>query len=197
MRLRPDNPALAEAIFKMLTCLIVRNGGGALCGYVGVGMTHPAFGKGYNDVDVMVHGGLTFAGECQKTEDEGRGVCHVHPGGGKVWWLGFDCSHYGDVTPKYDALAKMIAGDRSTYKDVDYVKNEVANLAIQVAAMEVVGARKAWTTFRNIVSWPVVWLWNSRGVQRLRHRHVVRSMTIALPKLTAAIEQLKKEKANG
>ncbi|MGE5512362.1 MAG: hypothetical protein ACM31O_14035 [Bacteroidota bacterium] len=47
-----------------LPCLIVRNSLGALCGYVGVSKSHPAYGKDYFDVDVRVHGGLTFARQC-------------------------------------------------------------------------------------------------------------------------------------
>lgn len=45
-------------------CLIVRGPSGALCGYVGVPRSHPAFEKDYNDVDVEVHWGLTFASKC-------------------------------------------------------------------------------------------------------------------------------------
>lgn len=48
-----------------LPCLIVRNHSGAWCGYVGLDETHPLHGKGYNDVSVDVHGGLTFAGFCR------------------------------------------------------------------------------------------------------------------------------------
>lgn len=47
-----------------LPCLIVRGPSGALCGYVGVSRRHPAYGKSYDDVDVRVHGGLTFANTC-------------------------------------------------------------------------------------------------------------------------------------
>ena len=67
-----------------LPCLVVRNNGGALCGYVGVGMRHPMFGQHYDEPEVSVHGGLTFAGECANTKDESKGICHVHPGSGKV-----------------------------------------------------------------------------------------------------------------
>jgi hypothetical protein len=47
-----------------LACLIVRGPSGSLCGYVGVERGHPAHGAGYDDVDVKVHGGLTFASGC-------------------------------------------------------------------------------------------------------------------------------------
>lgn len=53
-----------------LPCLIVRNPVGALCGYVGVPNGHPAYGKDYDDVEVDVHGGLTFAHRCAKTPTE-------------------------------------------------------------------------------------------------------------------------------
>lgn len=41
---------------------------GSLCGYVGVPESHPAFRKHYNDVDVNVHGGLTYADRCGRIE---------------------------------------------------------------------------------------------------------------------------------
>lgn len=129
-----------------LPCLIVRNGVGALCGYVGVHEGHPAFGVDYEDIDgtwnddysdrtapivpgVEVHGGLTFSGLCQ-TRDPEHGVCHVvEPGQpDKVWWLGFDCAHCGDLTPVLSAHG----GD--TYKDVAYVTAECERLALNLAA---------------------------------------------------------------
>ena len=74
-----------------MPCLIVRNNGGALCGYVGVGRNHPLFGKDYNDcispekhegpVDyhyectpsgiLEAHGGITFADGCHTATREG------------------------------------------------------------------------------------------------------------------------------
>lgn len=51
-----------------LPCLIVRGPSGSLCGYVAVGPDHPAYGKGYDDVDVTVHGGLTFAAPSQRID---------------------------------------------------------------------------------------------------------------------------------
>lgn len=126
-------------------CLIVRNQQGALCGYAGVTPQHPAFGKKYDDHgDLECHGGLTFAGGCQPREDEGFGVCHT-PGAGEpdaVWWLGFDCAHFYDVSPGMDA---MYAGlginfnfgtDRDTvYRQLDYVTQQVTCLAAQLHAL--------------------------------------------------------------
>jgi hypothetical protein len=53
-----------------LPCLIVRGPSGALCGYVGVGKSHPYFEKDYDDCGVSVHGGLTFARFCHDASRE-------------------------------------------------------------------------------------------------------------------------------
>jgi hypothetical protein len=165
-----------------LDCLIVRNGGGALCGYVGVGPSHPSHQQDYNDVDVDVHGGLTFSDTCADAsrenfvrwqqsvpsmrleaarhphgdaarrlaevghlEDDFDGwqrwmesvaICHLPQSGqpDRVWWLGFDCAHLGDISPAYDGLRRSGYGD-DTYKDIGYVTNEVTRLASQLAAL--------------------------------------------------------------
>src|SRR5258708_7790184 len=53
-----------------LPCLVVRGPVGALCGYVGVAPNHSLHGKGYDDCDVDVHGGLTFAHGCAEISRE-------------------------------------------------------------------------------------------------------------------------------
>jgi hypothetical protein len=114
-----------------LPCLIVRNGYGALCGYVGVTKNHPAFGKDYDSVDVSVHGGLTYSAFCQKGP-ESETICHIPEPGepDQVWWLGFDCAHSGDLSPAWES------GLYGTYKPRQYVENEIADLAKQLKTME-------------------------------------------------------------
>lgn len=111
-----------------LDCLIVRNHLGALCGYVGVPPAHPWHGKDYDDVYVDVHGGLTYADRCQ--EDEEHGICHLPEPGrpDDVWWLGFDCAHSGDLVPGVGRVSPY-----ETYRDLNYVRDEVAGLARQAA----------------------------------------------------------------
>ncbi len=95
-------------------CVARRGGSGAWCGYVAVPEDHPAFGLDYEDplvVDIDVHGGLTYSGE--------RG-------------FGFDCAHYGDLVP---SLWKYFGAYGGEYRDLDYVKAEVSNLARQLAAL--------------------------------------------------------------
>lgn len=125
---------------QFITCngfpaLIVRNGMGALCGYVGVNSDHPWFEKDYDSVDPYpsVHGGLTFADKCDTNpEAETHGICHLVENGedDNIWWLGFDCSHLGDLNPKYEYHSiRSHVGE--TYKNIDYVKAEIEQLAAQ------------------------------------------------------------------
>ncbi len=135
-----------------LDCLMHRQpNSGHWCGYVGVSEGHPYFGIGYSDCtktppceesycghspDVDVHGGLTYAEFCQDTDDESRGICHVPLPGRphKVWWLGFDCWHSGDLAPndRNDAPSSWRSG---TYKTRRYVENECTSLARQIGAV--------------------------------------------------------------
>lgn len=117
-----------------LPCLIVRGPAGALCGYVGVAEGYRYYEKDYDDVPAEVHGGLTFADRCSPSDDETKGICHV-PGPGEpdhVWWLGFDCAHSGDLCPSYAGRYGRLS-DYETYKSLQYVRNQVTQLAAQLA----------------------------------------------------------------
>ncbi len=132
-----------------LDCLIVRNRVGALCGYVGVPPEHPLHGRDYNSVYSLingldVHGGLTFSGGCQETNDPSRGICHVPLDGrpDHVWWFGFDCAHLYDFVPQMSVFDAPPDNGRprvnflheGTYRDLDYVKRECTQLARQLAS---------------------------------------------------------------
>lgn len=115
---------------------------GHWCGYVGVEPGHSWHGKSYDsdDFNPEVHGGVTFGKECQEGPPE-ETVCHI-PEPGKpehLWWIGFDCSHYGDYSPS-DAV-RAESGDplwardwNETYKTLEYVKSQCAHLARQASA---------------------------------------------------------------
>lgn len=116
-------------------CLIVRNSMGALCGYVGVPNNHKFYGIDYDELDLEVHGGLTYSDTC----DVGGKICHSHEKGDvianeDVWWLGFDCSHYMDYSPYYSYNDHR--DDVKSYKDIAYVENECKKLAIQIKEAE-------------------------------------------------------------
>lgn len=116
-----------------LDCLIVRAPhSGHLCGYVGVPEGHKLFGKDDQDVEVTVHGGLTFSGKCNESDKE-HGICH-RPFPGRpdhVWWLGFDCAHLGDISP--ESIRRFDTDYHATYKTVHYVKGQCRELAKQLA----------------------------------------------------------------
>lgn len=137
-----------------LPCLVVRNPGGHLCGYVGVPDGHPWFQKDYDGCRIngaewpSVHGGLTFADFCSPRPDaKERGICHVVDAGenDRVWWLGFDCAHCGDLSPKHaaDRSAVLLAGE--AYRTIDYVRSECRSLAAQARDTQ------GWTRHRKDV----------------------------------------------
>lgn len=137
-----------------LDCMIHRGSMGALCGYVGVPEGHPAYEQNYDDVDVNVHGWLTYADHCQPIDDPSNGVCHIpQPGRPDVWWVGFDCAH-----GMLDYIPKLVANERKlgffdetsenfiagleesyanlgSYKTIAYVIAEVESLAQQLKGM--------------------------------------------------------------
>ena len=90
-----------------------------LCGYVGIPKDHPYYGKDDYDLEGLldVHGGVSFAAapiEDEKHKD--------------LWWIGFDCAHAGDLWPGRSNLG--FPG--STYKDINYVREETKKLAEQL-----------------------------------------------------------------
>lgn len=107
-------------------CILHRNHMGAWCGYVGVPSNHPWYRKGYDEVNAEVHGGLTYANECQGD------ICHVPDPGesDEVWWLGFDCAHAMDICPAHTSWWPLIE-NRATYKTMEYAKQETESLAEQ------------------------------------------------------------------
>lgn len=58
---------------------------GHLCGYIDIPKCHPFYQKHYDEIEIDVHGGLTFS--------------DVIDG---FWTIGFDCAHYCDYKPGYE-----------------------------------------------------------------------------------------------
>lgn len=94
-----------------LPCKILRGHHGALCGYVRLPERHPWLVGDIDTAGIGVHGGITFG------PAEFPGMDGI--------WIGFDCAHSGDLCPKYGAQK----GD--VYRDIEYVRGEVASLARQ------------------------------------------------------------------
>lgn len=116
-----------------LDCLVVRNSMGAWCGYVGLPEGHPQYRKHYDevyvDLDIDVHGGLTYAHTCRPP------ICHTAAEAAHepVWWVGFDCLHLGDDAPGRSFRAAAFGHEE--YRDIDYVRGEVTKLARQLRAI--------------------------------------------------------------
>ena len=108
-----DEPEVIWFRANGFQCQVARHmSQGHLCGYIRVGSDHPWYGKDFNNVDVEVHGGLTFA-RCID----------------KISTFGFDCAHLGDLTP-YMASPPLVGKD-DVYRDIGYVVNQLVKLARQ------------------------------------------------------------------
>lgn len=111
----------SDFTYKGYRCVVIFTGMGYRCGYVGIPMGHELYQKGLSDylnitkTDIEneeigkrgilslfasayddnenvtvgfyfnVHGGLTYANDNR-----------TYPVDSNLWWLGFDCAHYGD-----------------------------------------------------------------------------------------------------
>lgn len=146
-----------------LPCVINRGPSDSLCGYVGIPASHPWHGKEYNaevkvpkaiaerNIDpeqigyinlllaalkenrigegymdlvlaLDVHGGVTYSRKmAPNTSLEG------------YWWIGFDCAHAGDLSPKEYASGYAADG---VYRNIEYVRSQCQSLARQLSAVQ-------------------------------------------------------------
>lgn len=123
-----DEPNRLNWKHKGLDCMLVRHFSSLhWCGYVGLEKSHPLHGVDYNDDrlnEVRVHGGMTYSESC------GGFVCHIkEDGSDETWWIGFDCAHSGDISPRHDSNEIW---NRGVYRDMGYVKQQTERLADQL-----------------------------------------------------------------
>ena len=95
-----------------LKCHIQRNSMEAWCGYTTIPKSLPINFE--QDIIINCHGGVTY----QSTNSDGDLV------------IGFDCSHFGDIVPKY--LQFDFHQKYSTYRDKQFVINEVNSMVEQI-----------------------------------------------------------------
>ena len=90
-------------------CKIGRSGlSGALCGYIQIPNGHPWYEKHYDNIDITVHGGLTFGGFSALIQ------------GNKIGYLiGFDCAHSGDIAPGWVKATRILI-----QADPEWAENE-------------------------------------------------------------------------
>jgi len=128
LSIKVDRPecVLSEGEHAGYEFVTVHNGNGFRCGYVRVPKGHPWHGKGYDDIEADVHGGLTFA-EPDKPCDK--------PGEDDAYWVGFDCGHHNDAQDPSLPSERVY---HNTYGGVvrtqEYVEDQCRRLCEQAAA---------------------------------------------------------------
>lgn len=115
-----------------LMAAVVVQDHGSRCGYVGVPKDHAAAGKSYDELDIDVHGGLTY---------DGCNTEYPAPSDG-LWWFGYDCAHWGDardpalMTPDYKELYdKGMFGSLDDYgvvRSLEFCVEQCESLAKQL-----------------------------------------------------------------
>ena len=124
-----------------LPCIIRRARSGYLSGYVGIDPRHPLFALDHEavpaDLDIEVHGGLSYSEACDEEGDEATSVCHVHaPDVSELlWWFGFDCNQAYDLVPERGPNGYLGAENGPIYRDEAYVFQQCTNLAAQLHAI--------------------------------------------------------------
>ncbi len=139
-------------------CIIMRDEPrGYLSGYVAVPVGHPLYGFDHDaippELDIEVHGGLTYSAVCDEGPNprrvlirEARRICHVAPpryatdyraGHDQAWWFGFTCDHVYDIVPldKDDRSRFLGQETGATLRDEAYVYDHVLDLAAQLRAI--------------------------------------------------------------
>lgn len=105
---------LKELVVNGRNCAIYRAKDGHLNGYAYWGNKNPLTEEEAFDLDFLVHGGVTYFGALPNRNGN---------------YIGFDCNHYRDWTIDY-SLDYMF--NDCTYKDYNFVKNELAILVEEI-----------------------------------------------------------------
>jgi len=124
-------------------CVIIGQKIGHRCGYIAIPKEHELYGKDYDEIDISVHGGLTYA-----SYSEGEYPVKSEK---SVYWIGFDCAHYMDGRDL--ELIKSFGEDDIDVKNmlelerkypiggeirtVEYVENELIEMVNQIKKGEV------------------------------------------------------------
>jgi hypothetical protein len=121
-----NEPDQVDFTYKDIPCRVIRQEIGHLCGYIKVPNEHKFYKLDYDDIDIDVHGGITFNGSIEDAENE--------------FWIGFDCAHWGDVCPKMNKLYSELSilfrknsfFKESIYRNVEYCTNECKRMVDQL-----------------------------------------------------------------
>lgn len=110
-------------------CIITKSQGKPMhrCGYVGVKQSSPLAGLMYDDVDAVVHGGLTYSSDGTRS--------NTYPIESNLYWFGFDCGHYGDI-PIDPSLRFFQYEEFAAVRTEGYVIEQCESLADQLVQQE-------------------------------------------------------------
>lgn len=115
-----------------LRAVVIATDMGHRCGYVAVPVGHKLYGVDYDETDVDVHGGLTYAGGDGKYPVEAN----------DLWWFGYDCAHLGDardpdlMSPKYKVLSVLsMRFENDVVRSRDFCIGECESLAKQLVGV--------------------------------------------------------------
>lgn len=116
--------------FAGLKCVVTGGDHQGRCGYVRVPPSHPALGKEYDELEVEVHGGLTFGAAEPCEHEDGRG-----------FWFGFDCAHLGDGDVLWEPgfepeVLRRYSFSKGHFWSLAEVAEETERLAKQLAEMK-------------------------------------------------------------
>lgn len=100
---------------------------GQINGYVAVSKASHLYGKNYDDLNVSVHGGLTYSKESLNVIDQD---CLD-----QLWWFGFDTAHSGDLKPFQTDIDRKYLFEGDEYRDFNYVKEQTIRLAEQISKL--------------------------------------------------------------
>ena len=124
------------------------------CGYAVLPPGHPDHGKPYDDIDVNVHGGLTYA---QPGDEHAE---YDYPGKPGSYTIGFDCSHYRDATHPDGSFCGMPQDDDlpNHYWTEEEVAAEVEQMVDQLGMSPIMRGiyglwyhGRFWTMVRNFI----------------------------------------------
>ena len=101
--------------------LILKNDIGYRCGYSYVRPHHPWYNIDEYDLEVEVHGGITFSEIDTLSE---------------VRWLGFDCAHGGDAADQSLVDYELPSCRFGVVRTTEYVRKECESLILQIKRLE-------------------------------------------------------------
>jgi len=114
-----------------LRCRVLDSPVSTYNGYVALTKDHPDHGKNYDEINVNVHGGLTFSEHGSEDERDGEILFPDK----SLYWVGFDTAHSGD----WMSYAPQRGGRKWSLEDVS---KETEYLAKQLSDIENMGYNK-------------------------------------------------------